>query len=151
MKKKILATFIIFASILAPQQTNASEVYVSMIDDVCATYEICPELIQGIVFTESNGNPNAVSSAGAVGLCQIIPKWHADRMQRLGVTDLYDPYSNILVCVDYISQLRDMYGDLYAVLNAYNTGKPSYEETAYVKKVLDKAYQMESLNGKHEY
>lgn len=85
-------------------------------------YGICPELIVSIIEPESGGDPNAVSPNGAIGLMQVVPIWHWDRMERLGVTDLYDPYSNILVGVDYLAELARDYQDLPLVLMCYNEG-----------------------------
>ena len=92
-------------------------------------YDISPELLCAIVWCESHYKVNATGTSGDKGLCQIVEKWHADRMQRLGVVDIYDPYGNVLVCADILSELRkDKYGyDMRYVLMAYNMG--SYNAT----------------------
>jgi hypothetical protein len=43
-------------------------------------------------------------------------------MARLGVTDLFDPYGNVLVGVDYLAELLAEYGDMGMALTAYNAG-----------------------------
>lgn len=92
-------------------------------------YDISPELLCAIAWHESNYKVNATGASGDKGLCQIVEKWHGDRMQRLGVSDIYDPYGNVLVCADILSELRkDKYGyDMRYVLMAYNMG--SYNAT----------------------
>lgn len=92
---------------------------------VGSQYDIQPELLQAIAFTESRYKVNALGSSNDKGLCQIVEKWHTDRMKTLGITDIYDPYSNVLLCADIISELRTCkYGnDIQFVLMAYNMGK----------------------------
>lgn len=87
-------------------------------------YDISPELLQAMAWTESRYNPTATGSCGDKGLCQIVEKWHRGRMERLGVSDIYDPYGNILICADIISELMSgRYGnDTRYVLMAYNMG-----------------------------
>ncbi len=51
---------------------------------------------------ESSGDPKVANGAGDTGLLQVNAKWHRDRMEKLGATDLTDAYSNILVATDYL-------------------------------------------------
>jgi len=102
--------------------TYIDEEYVQYANEVGEMYGICPELIIAMMESESAGNRYATSPSGAKGLMQIIPEWHWDRMDRLGVTDLYDPYSNILVGVDFLAELAREYQDLPIVLMCYNEG-----------------------------
>lgn len=98
------------------------------LESICAfvgdIYDISPELLQALAWTESGYNVTATGSCGDKGLCQIVSKWHYDRMNRLGVVDIYDPYGNVLVCADIISELESgKYGyDVRYVLMAYNMG-----------------------------
>lgn len=87
-------------------------------------YEISPYLLMSLAWQESRYDVYATGSSGDKGLCQIVEKWHGDRMDELGVTDIYDPYGNILVCADILSDLKnDTYGyDVTYVLMAYNMG-----------------------------
>jgi len=62
---------------------------------------------------------------GSVGMFQINTKWHLDRMERLGVTDLTDPVQCAAVAIDYLKELADRYGfepESEALLMAYNMG-----------------------------
>lgn len=110
-------------------------------------YDISPELLQAVAWVESRYKVRATSHCNAKGLCQIMQKWHKARMERLGVTDLYDPYSSVLLCADLLDELsRHKYGkDIRFVLMAYNMGqggavKPykSGKISSYATKVLAK-------------
>lgn len=82
-------------------------------------YHISPALIKSIIYQESRYDPKA-RTGKCVGLMQVNTYWHKDRAKSLGVTDLYDPYGNILVGVDYLSELFKKYEDPALVLMLYN-------------------------------
>lgn len=85
---------------------------------------------------------NVVGDDGrSVGYMQVQRRWHEDRMARLGVTDLTDPYGNFRVGCDYLAELLGKY-PLEEALTAYNSGKPG--KSAYASNVL--AY-MEAYYG----
>ena len=75
-------------------------------------YDIPPNILHALAYVESRYNVNATGASGDSGLCQIIPKWNRDRMKRLGVTDIYDPYSNVLVCADILKYNQNIYHGL---------------------------------------
>ncbi|MBL9053765.1 MAG: lytic transglycosylase domain-containing protein, partial [Tabrizicola sp.] len=104
---------------------------------------VSPALVLAVIGIESAGNPEAVSSAGAVGLMQLIPA----TAERFGVTDSTDPVQNIKGGVAYLDWLlAEFDNDPLMVLAAYNAGEgavrenggvPPYAETRdYVPKVL---------------
>ena len=113
-------------------------------------YSIDPDLLAAIASVESGGNSDAVSPKGAQGLMQLMPA----TANRFHVLDPYDPVSNTLGSVRFISflrQYRTTHGDgaplsLVEMLAAYNAGEgavdkyngvPPYPETQdYVRKVL---------------
>lgn len=67
---------------------------------------------------------NVVGDDGrSVGYMQVQRRWHEDRMARLSVTDLMDPYGNFRVGCDYLAELLGKY-PLEEALTAYNSGKP---------------------------
>ena len=130
--------------------------YGAYIEDVAGEYGISPELIEAVIYYESSGDPECHSEAGAVGLMQIIPKHHRERMERLGVSDLTDPYDNILVGTDIIAELAEEY-EAYDALAAYNCGEYSQtfkkvlagEKTwSYSEKILTMATELERQHGK---
>lgn len=106
----------------------------------CRDYEVDPTIIVSIIGTESSYNHSAVGDSGdSVGLMQIQEKWHRERMNRLGVTDLLDPMQNVSVGIDYIAELLSKY-PLESALTAYNSGSPG--ESTYAQKVME---QMEEF------
>lgn len=126
------------------------------LEEICEMYNMSPELVQAIIERESRWDPNAVNGP-CVGLMQIDPDWHAERMQQLGVRDLTDPEENILVGVDYLHELFLEYEDVYAVLMFYNAGYSAqyglraYEDgrySDYAKEVAARAMVLEMLHGK---
>lgn len=104
---------------------------------------VSPALVLAVIGIESGGRAEAVSSAGAVGLMQLIPA----TAERFGVTDSRDPAQNIRGGVAYLDWLlKEFASDPVMALAAYNAGEgavrknggvPPYAETrAYVPKVL---------------
>lgn len=157
-KKVVAVLLIILFALLYTLSVNAKEVdqeqIVEYITEIADEYDICPELIMAIVESESTYNPSA-KNGQCKGLMQVSEKWHGDRMDRLGVTDLFDPYSNILVGVDYLSELAEKYQDVGLVLMVYNGGHDYamriYEKgelSNYANKILERSAELERLHGK---
>lgn len=134
------------SSVAAPRlQTmqNLAETWgTQILKDTIGTH-VSPALVLAVMGIESGGNPDAVSSAGATGLMQLIPA----TAERFGVTDATDPAQNIKGGVAYLEFLMNTFNrDPVLVLAAYNAGEgavaanngvPPYKETRdYVPKVL---------------
>jgi len=90
-------------------------------------YDLAPELILAIIFTESGFNPHAESAVGAVGLMQLMPATATQLAQELemewkGRQLLTDPESNILMGSFYLRKLLHRFDDLHVALAAYNVG-----------------------------
>lgn len=100
-----------------------------------ALYEACTEtglryeLMLALVRKETDYRNVTGDGGESYGYCQIQPKWHEERMLRLGVTDLMDPASNFRVACDYLAELLERY-ELPQALTAYNSGKPGESEYA---------------------
>jgi soluble lytic murein transglycosylase-like protein len=89
-------------------------------------YNIDEELIRAVIQVESGWKTDAVSSKGAKGLMQLMPR----TATMLGVEDAFDPVQNIGGGVKYLAQLTDKYeGDVEMALAAYNAG-PSRVDAA---------------------
>lgn len=97
-----------------------------------------PAIIVAMAYRESSYNPNSIGDGGdSYGLLQIQPKWHHERMQKLGCTDLLDPYQNVTVGIDYLcEQLARYDGHMGKALTAYNAGHYSGKVTNYAKTVM---------------
>lgn len=115
----------------------------SLIKEAAARYQVDPRLVAAVAQTESGGNQEAVSPAGAVGVMQLMPETAAG----LGVNP-YDKRQNIEGGAKYLRQMMDIFGgDVQKAVAAYNAGPqavkeyngiPPYRETQdYVNKVLD--------------
>ncbi len=85
--------------------------------------------IAAVLAAESNGDPTAVSSAGAMGLMQLMPAtWDEQRaLHRLG-SDPFQPRDNILAGAAYLRAMWDRYGTVTGMLGAYNFGPGRYDE-----------------------
>lgn len=82
-------------------------------------YNLDPQLVDAVVRAESNYNPDAVSSAGAQGLMQLMPA----TAQEMGVSNPFDAEQNIAGGCRYLRQMLDRYGgDTDKALAAYNWG-----------------------------
>jgi soluble lytic murein transglycosylase-like protein len=109
---------------------------------VAERHGVDPLLVHAVVRAESGYDPKAVSRKGAVGLMQLMP----ETARRYGVTDPFDPATNLDAGVRYLRHLLRIFGgNLSLALAAYNAGEepvlraggiPDYRETAeYVRRV----------------
>lgn len=117
-------------------------------EDLGAQYDICPELIQAICFKESRFQSDAENGV-CVGIMQVSPSWHKDRMDRLSVTDLYDSKQNMAVATDYLADLFEEHEDAAAVLMIYH-GEHDVERkmedgkiSSYAREILEVSSQLE--------
>jgi len=113
------------------------------IDRAAARYKIPAELVRAVIWAESAGDGGAVSSAGAIGLMQLMPRTAGE----MYVEDPVDPAQNIMGGTRYLRWLANQFnGDMLLTLAAYNAGPdavrkyggvPPFEETReYVKRVV---------------
>lgn len=117
--------------------------YGAMIQSASRKYQVDPRLVSAVAEAESHFQQGAVSSAGAVGVMQLMPETAAS----LGVNP-YDAAQNIDGGTHYLRQMLDSFGgDVKKAVAAYNAGAqavrdyngvPPYGETeSYVNEVLD--------------
>jgi hypothetical protein len=91
----------------------------------CGETGIRYELALAVIWQETDFR-NVVGDGGeSFGYMQVQKKHHEERMERLGVTDLNDPYSNFLIGCDYLAELVAKDNGLEWALHGYNGG-PTY-------------------------
>ncbi len=123
--------------------TSDRSAYAPLVEQAAARYGLNPAILHGLIQQESGFDPSARSSAGALGLTQLMPSTAAS----LGVAEPLDPAQSIEGGARYLSQLLQQFaGNTADALAAYNAGPgavvqyggvPPYSETQqYVSKVL---------------
>lgn len=162
MKKILLSTVLVLALALLPVKYASAET--SQISDtyICAEYQgyiyeisdmygICPELIMAIIEKESSGKAKA-RNGNCKGLMQVNENCHKDKIEEFNVTDIYDPYSNILIGTAYLLELFEEYEDVGMVLMVYNGDSKAkkYQQTGslskYAASILKRACELEELH-----
>ena len=162
-KKRIVSAAVVaaFALALPTAARSAGNDYGLLIsktaEQACVKYGeeygICPELLMAVAETESGGDRMA-RNGSCKGLMQISERWNADRMRRLGVTDLYDEEQNIHCGADLLAELAERYGEVSYALDRYNGNSRAtynYEHgilSAYARKVLERSEKLERMHGK---
>lgn len=133
--------------------STARAALLDMVREAAAKYGVDTALFQGLVQQESDFNSRLVSSAGAMGLAQLMPA----TARALGVDDPFDPRQNLEGGAKYLSQMLKQFGDVKLALAAYNAGPgavarakgiPEIPETQdYVRKVLGYAERIRAGGG----
>ena len=109
----------------------------------CEYRNIDPAIVFAIASLESNFDPGAIGDSGnSLGLMQIQPRWHSERMKKLGCQDLFDPLQSVMVGVDYLCEMTAYYGDMAKALVAYNQGQYEGTITSYANSILYIAQQL---------
>jgi soluble lytic murein transglycosylase-like protein len=112
------------------------------VDRAAQRHSVDPNLVRALIKVESNFNPNAVSSKGAMGLMQLMPQ----TARELNLTNPFDPDQNVDAGVRHLKKLMESFGgDVPLSLAAYNAGAaavvrnsgiPPFTETRnYVKRI----------------
>jgi soluble lytic murein transglycosylase-like protein len=126
--------------------------YAEMIGTAAARHDLDPVLLTAVAAVESAFDPNAVSSAGACGLMQLMPR----TAERFGVGDVFDAEQNVEGGARYLRWLLERFeGDPELALAGYNAGEgaverhrgvPPYRETrGYVSRVLEGAGRLSQI------
>ena len=127
-----------------PRDTSIlqSTPYGEIISALSEAHGVDPLLVRALIEVESNYQPRARSSKGAMGLMQIMPA----TAREYRVRNPYDPKTNIEVGISRLKDLLDRLGAVDLALAAYNAGEgavqkfqgiPPYRETqSYVTRIL---------------
>lgn len=137
-KKEVVSRFDdLLADESAKLENSGSKVYnlKEIFAEAAEKYNVPQELLEAIGYHESRFQAGVTSSAGAMGIMQLMP----GTAQAMGVKDGYDPYDNIMGGAKLLGYLYDVYdGDLKLTLAAYSAGTgsvakyngvPPFEET----------------------
>jgi soluble lytic murein transglycosylase len=97
-------------------------------------YDLDPTLLAAVIYAESRFDPDVESSAGAVGLMQLLPETAKGIALRTAgakfvVSDLRDPEINVRYGSWYLNHLRSRYdGDMRLALAAYHAGQGNVDD-----------------------
>jgi soluble lytic murein transglycosylase-like protein len=94
-----------------------------------------PMLIVSVIAVESRFNPVAQSEGGAMGLMQVIPRYHTEKFDAAKEGSVFDPHTNIQVGVKILKEYIGRGGNELAGLQLYN-GAPTDANLAYATRVL---------------
>lgn len=112
--------FVVLPRVLPRTYQNHVEAY-------AAQYHLPQSLVYAVIFSESHFEPNAVSSAGAIGLMQVTEEtgwWAAAQMGMDAETlNLADPQTNIQLGCWYLGWLDKKFNGVQeTMLAGYNAG-----------------------------
>lgn len=139
------------ATYLARRYRVANDVVQEMVSEAYSVGHhsgIDPLLILAVVSVESRFNPIAESSYGAKGLMQVVPRFHLDKLARLGGEDaVLHPHTNIqlgtLILKDYLRKT----GNTESALQMY-AGATDDENLSYSQKVLVERNRLYKVLGR---
>lgn len=100
-------------------------------------HNVDPLIVLSIIATESSFNPRAYNKSGATGLMQVIPRWHQDKIQKVGAQgQLYSINHNVKIGVMVLREYLNKYnGNLTLALQQYN-GSLHDKSRRYTNKVI---------------
>ncbi|MBO9378089.1 transglycosylase SLT domain-containing protein [Sphingomonas histidinilytica] len=106
-----------------PAAASIAHPYTAHVAEAAQRFGIPEAWIWAVMRAESNGDPAAVSRAGAMGLMQIMPGTWGQLTARYGLGDNpWDVRANIHAGAAYLREMVDRYRDLSTALAAYNAG-----------------------------
>ena len=116
----------------------------------CLEFEVPYELALAVIEQETNFRNVTGDDGASEGYMQVQQRFHKDRMDELGVTDLMDPESNFRVACHYLRDLFDRYGDTHKVLMAYNAG-PSGAAKLWSEGIMTSSYSRSVMERMQKY
>ena len=116
-----------------------------MLGAACEEFDIPYGIALGLIEKETHFRNVLGDDGASTGYMQIQEKWHWDRMERLGVTDLFDPEGNFRVGCDFLAELYGKYGDWGVALTVYNRGHDPGFVSDYAYEVLENYAKWQEL------
>jgi len=151
----IVALLGLATQLAAASAADLRRLYSPIIKKAAETHRIDQELVHLIIRAESNYDAFAISSAGAMGLMQLMPA----TARQYGVNNVFDPAQNIEGGVRYLKDLVRLYnGQTQRVLAAYNAGQeavrryngiPPFPETKNYIAGIMKSYKKPTVSLKN--
>lgn len=119
---------------------------------VCRQCGVDYEMVLALIERESLCRWDIIGDDGeSTGYMQIQERWHKDRMERLGVYDLKNPFQNIRVGVDYMAELQERTGgNNMDTLAAYNYGYAGAKRCLWDEGVHEYTYNTEIMKRAQE-
>ncbi|ODU79760.1 MAG: hypothetical protein ABT10_19885 [Novosphingobium sp. SCN 63-17] len=93
-------------------------IYYPAMAQVACEFGLPARLLDAVIAQESGYNPRAISSAGAMGMMQIMPT----TTRTLGLALPWDPIANMRAGARYLRDQKDRFGRMDLALAAYNAG-----------------------------
>lgn len=125
---RITPLIIAAAAIITPAHAEPLDQFQAHIKEAAHRFSIPESWIRAVIMAESNGDRQALSPRGAMGLMQLIPgTWEELRISQGLGTDPFDPRTNILAGTAHLKAMYEIFGSpgLFA---AYNAGHGRYAE-----------------------
>ena len=120
----------------AARQVNEDVMsYEAMFKEVAQDYDLDWCMLAEQAYRESRLDPSSLGGKREIGLMQIMPATWDEWAPKVGVTDPWDPYSNVLVAAAYLDYLKGYCSDIgypgdECMLVAYNWGPHNLHELA---------------------
>lgn len=101
--------------------------YQDIVEKYAKQYQLEESLVYGVIFCESHFEPEAISTAEAVGLMQVTEETGSWAAEQMGLDpnaiDLTDPDTNIRIGCWYLNWLNEKFdGVTETALAGYNAG-----------------------------
>ncbi|HSQ95188.1 MAG TPA: lytic transglycosylase domain-containing protein [Croceibacterium sp.] len=120
------------------------QAYAATVQELSARYDLSPALIEAVVWQESRWHAAARSTAGALGLSQLMP----GTAQSLGVNP-DDPLANLEGGARYLRYLLDHFdGDIEKALAAYNAGPGRVDQAGGVPRIRETQTYVAAVMGR---
>lgn len=143
---------VVSENVFIPLSSNMDIELQEYVFEITENTNISPFIIIAMCEHESNCNPKAISNDGScLGIMQIQPKWHAETLRKLNITDLLDGKQCILTGVDIIENIAESNNDINYVLMCYNGGAQYANKklkegivSDYAKSIIARAQELEA-------
>ncbi|WP_024921628.1 MULTISPECIES: lytic transglycosylase domain-containing protein [unclassified Afipia] len=127
----VAVCFLSVPALIEPAPGAASDLvsrYEPIVAEAAERFAIPSAWIRAVMDVESHGDARALSSKGAIGLMQVMPKTYDGLRIRYALgRDVYDPHDNIMAGAAYLREMYDRFG-ASGFLAAYNAGPERYQD-----------------------